>query len=223
MQTLSSAAWNRPQAPPFLAAPPQAAWDYLGNDGTTITLHTNSNAPRSGGCRGAERAPALQTASRCAQHTSGRSMPSRLSLLPACHCRYRVVRGDMAAPNFAASCTDLMAQHPKDLLQWCCLVKVRGRGGAGAGAGYWLDGPGLQAWLSCCCFPKPAVHNNAEAATTNAPRLWPPSPCARAARWWSATCATWCPRCSCTAGRRARWCGELGGGLMVAGWNITHS
>lgn len=28
------------------ATPWQAAWDYLGNDGTTITLHTNYNAPR---------------------------------------------------------------------------------------------------------------------------------------------------------------------------------
>lgn len=49
--------------------------------------------------------------------------------------RYRVVRGDMAAADFAASCTDLMAQHPKDLLQWCTLVKV--------GPGSW----GGRAWL----------------------------------------------------------------------------
>lgn len=66
----------------------QAAWDYLGSDGTTITLHTNADAPR-----------------------------------------YRVVRGDMAAASasaggdFAASCSDLLPQHVKDLLQWCCLLK----------------------------------------------------------------------------------------------------
>lgn len=61
----------------------QAQWDYLGSDGTSITLHTNFDAPR-----------------------------------------YRVVRGDMAAAgSFAASCSDLLPQHDKDLLQWCSLVK----------------------------------------------------------------------------------------------------
>lgn len=61
----------------------KAAWDYLGSDGTTITLHTNAEAPR-----------------------------------------YRVVRGDMAAAgSFLDSCTDLLPQHDKDLLQWCCLLK----------------------------------------------------------------------------------------------------
>ena len=49
--------------------------------------------------------------------------------MPATLCsRYRVVRGDMSSPDFAASCADLLAQHPKDLLQWCSLVKVRGGG-----------------------------------------------------------------------------------------------
>ncbi|KAL4854888.1 Prolyl endopeptidase [Chlorella vulgaris] len=40
--------------------------------------------------------------------------------------RYRVVRGDMsaaAAGNFAASCSDLLPQHDKDLLQWASLIK----------------------------------------------------------------------------------------------------
>jgi prolyl oligopeptidase len=38
--------------------------------------------------------------------------------------RYRVVRGDMrAAGAFAASCRDVLPQHERDLLQWCCLVK----------------------------------------------------------------------------------------------------
>jgi hypothetical protein len=63
--------------------PLQASWDYVGSDGTAITLQTNLGAPR-----------------------------------------YRVVRGDISAAGaFASSCTDLLPQHDRDLLQWCCLVK----------------------------------------------------------------------------------------------------
>lgn len=39
-----SMAW-RHAAPPLHAAL-QASWDYLGSDGTAITLHTNADAPR---------------------------------------------------------------------------------------------------------------------------------------------------------------------------------
>lgn len=109
--------------PPPLPSPspsPQASWDYLGSDGTAITLHTNHSAPR-----------------------------------------YRVVRGDLAAPNFPASCTDLLPQHERDLLQWCCLIKARPgwlagctsglRGGARAGA---CATPFLLPFLPC---PVPSV------------------------------------------------------------------
>ena len=68
----------------------EAQWEYLGSEGTLVTLQTNLDAPR-----------------------------------------YRVVRGDMAAAataagaggGFPASCRDLLPQHDRDLLQWCCLLQ----------------------------------------------------------------------------------------------------
>ena len=82
--------------------------------------------------------------------------------------RYRVVRGDMAAPDFGASCTDLLAQHPKDLLQWCCLVKVRRRGGR--------SGRPSGAPLCGCRVPQPVAVMGAT-PPAHCPFL-PPSGCA---------------------------------------------